>query len=205
MIKKIKVTKGDKYGNWTIYSDKEMRDKINRRIFLCVCVCGKKKLLRLDSVRRGNSTSCGCVSRANASKSLITHGGYGTRAYRTWARIKSRCNNKKNKCYPDYGGRGITYDPRWEKFENFLEDMGEAPKGTSIDRIDNDGNYCKENCRWATSKEQNRNRRNTRYIKLNGVPKPLGEVAESARTKYRIVYQRIVRDGWSLDRALETL
>ena len=85
-----------------------------------------------------------------------THGYYGTTTYKSWDSMKARCRNKNN---PKYGGRGITFCKRWEKFENFLEDMGERPEGTSLDRIDTDGNYEPGNCRWATIEEQNRNRR----------------------------------------------
>jgi hypothetical protein len=89
--------------------------------------------------------------------------------YRAWEGLKQRCNQEKCKRFSDYGGRGISYEERWESFSNFLEDMGEAPAGMSLDRRDNDGNYSKENCQWATSSQQNLNRRapktNTSNIK----------------------------------------
>ncbi len=84
---------------------------------------------------------------------------YQGREYHSWNSMKNRCNNKNLKEYKNYGGRGIKYDSSWELFENFYKDMGERPKGTTLDRIDVDKDYCKENCRWATKEEQQRNQR----------------------------------------------
>ena len=84
---------------------------------------------------------------------------YQGKEYRSWNNMKNRCNNPKLKEYKNYGGRGITYDSRWEDFREFFKDMGKRPEGTTLDRIDVDKNYCKENCRWATKEEQQRNQR----------------------------------------------
>lgn len=97
------------------------------------------------------------------------HGLKYTRAWGSWARMKERCNNKNLPNYSSYGGRGITYDPKWETFRGFYEDMGKCPKWFSLDRIDNDGNYCKENCRWATRTQQNNNQR-TRVDNTSRIP-----------------------------------
>lgn len=87
----------------------------------------------------------------------VTHGKSGTRTYRIWCGMKNRCLNPNNKRYSAYGGRGITLDPKWHSYEGFLDDMGEAPDGQSLDRINNDGAYTKANCRWATNHQQARN------------------------------------------------
>lgn len=84
---------------------------------------------------------------------------YQGREYKSWNSMKNRCNNSKLKEYKNYGARGISYDPKWEKFENFYNDMGKRPEGATLDRIDVNKNYCKENCRWATKTEQQRNLR----------------------------------------------
>lgn len=99
----------------------------------------------------------------------VKHGhayrGRHSRAYVSWTKMKIRCNNPNQTYYDYYGGRGITYDPRWETFEPFLEDMGERPDGYSLDRIDNDGNYTKANCKWSTPSEQAYNRRPWKWKK----------------------------------------
>lgn len=98
-----------------------------------------------------------------------THGKCGTRAYKAWAEMKKRCDNPTQMHYHRYGGRGISYDPKWSSFEGFLEDMGEPPNPKdTIDRINNDGNYTKDNCRWISHKENCRNTRNVVLITYNG-------------------------------------
>lgn len=134
------------------------------------------------------------------------HGQFGTRIYRIWNGIKSRCQNKNAKDYERYGGRGIAVCEEWQAFEPFYEwAMANGYRDDlSIDRIDNDGNYCPENCRWTTVRKQSRNRRSNRILEYNGVKKCLSEWDESVGAKTRgVVRQRLVR-GWSIEKAVTT-
>jgi len=129
---------------------------------------------------------------------------YITKTYHSWAGMCARCRNKNNIMYQRYGARGITVCSRWLSFENFLADMGEKPAGTSLDRKDNDGNYCPENCRWATRNQQNRNRRSNRLLTYDGVTKCLVEWAETIGISKRTLANRVNRGGWSVEKALTT-
>lgn len=140
--------------------------------WFCACDCGQSAVVSTDKLRRNNTRSCGCLKRelaaANMRRLVFRHGLGRTRSYGTWGNMMERCFDQRDGKYRDYGARGITVCERWRNFENFYADMGERPKGLTIERIANDGNYEPGNCRWATPKEQANNTRRNRRISFGG-------------------------------------
>ena len=152
--------------------------------WFCKCDCGNSLFIFDRTLKKGNTISCGCT-KPNRKKHISKHGLTNSTTYQSWKNMKSRCNNHKLKEYVNYGGRGITYDPRWESFENFYEDMEDRPESTTLDRIDVNGNYCKENCRWADSHTQGYNRR---FSKLNKSGKT-GVLWDKKSSKWRVKFR----------------
>jgi hypothetical protein len=126
-----------------------------------------------------------------------------SRAYSTWAQMKTRCSNPNTRNYHRYGGRGIKVCDRWLVFKNFLEDMGEPLIGMSLDRIDNDGNYEPHNCRWATQKQQTNNTSTNRRITIDGVTRTFTEWIELYKVKPSTARQRYYVYGWGIRSTLE--
>jgi hypothetical protein len=135
------------------------RNKNQETTWLCLCQCGTQKVVCGSHLRGGYVKSCGCLNVELIKKRFTTHGLIGTPIYRSWAAMLSRCRNPKDQACKHYGGRGIHVCGRWQRFENFFTDMGEKPKGLTIERINNDKGYFPANCKWATATEQVRNRR----------------------------------------------
>jgi hypothetical protein len=159
------ITPGDRFGRWAVLEATRYKVYPNKTRILfheCRCDCGTIQFVSIYKLHTGHSQSCGCLQVERASKASITHGRSKSRVYRIWSCIITRCTNPKAINYERYGGRGITVCERWRKFENFFEDMGEPPPGLTIDRTDNDGPYCKDNCAWRTASEQAKNRRSRR-------------------------------------------
>lgn len=196
MIKDLNLI-GKKYGRLLILSlyRKNVRTKA-----ICLCDCGKTKEVFFYSVKRGNTTSCGCYNKEVITK----HGMHGIKEYGSWQHMLRRCDTgglKSSHCYIE---KGINVCERWKDFKNFIDDMGYAPtKNHSIDRIDNNKGYFKENCRWATALEQSRNTNRNRIIYYNGEKKCMSEWAELYNVKYPVLVKRL-RMGWDMEKALNT-
>lgn len=131
------------------------------------------------------------------------HGLHKSRTYDIWQAMRQRIHNPKRNCYERYGGRGITIDPRWDSFATFLEDMGKAPPLHSLDRKDTNGNYCKDNCKWSTASEQQRNRRDNRMLTFKEQRKTIWEWSEITGIGVQVIATRI-KKNWDAERILTT-
>lgn len=202
---------GKKYHLLTILKDLGSRrtssGKCVMRYVLAECECGNIFEVRLLSIRKEKTISCGCLLRhiykKNGTK-LKNHRKSKTKNHNRWWDMITRCYNKNRLCYKDYGGRGIHVCDEWKQsFDKFMEDMGEPPtEKHTLDRINVNGNYCKENCRWTTMKEQARNRRNTIKIDYNGQCLSLPDWCDKLNLKYKLVSGRLSR-GWTFERAIK--
>jgi len=192
---------GQRFGLLLVVGIEREAGKNVMPLMACQCDCGKKSTPQPYTLLRGTTKSCGCLQIAKATKHGQAYGKNGSKTYMAWSQMKARCDNERNKSYADYGGRGISYCESWKNFANFLADMGEAPIDLSLDRIDNSLGYSKENCRWATSKQQSNNRRNTRMIEYQGKKWPKQELAEEFGISASTLMSRL-RSGWPIEKAL---
>jgi hypothetical protein len=197
---KIKPMIGIKYNR--LEALKEVRMGNRGMIYLFQCDCGNQKELCSSAVRSGHSKSCGCLRSEMTAAKNETHGAVGTPTYETWQGMKARCLNPNTTAYKNYGGRGITLCQEWLSFEQFIADMGERPDGHTLERIDNSKGYNKENCRWATYAEQNRNTRQNKFLTKNGKTMCMRDWAKETGIPYPTIQDR-VRRGWLDDRVLE--
>lgn len=205
----IKDLTGQKFGRWTVIdraSDLITASGNHFTRWNCICDCGTKKEVNANSLLSGRSTSCGCyskeVSKKVMSNNFKTHGDSKTRLYKIWAGMKKRCNNVNALNYDDYGGRGIEICDEWCDYNSFKEwaIKNEYNDSLSIDRIDVNGNYEPQNCRWVNNKGQANNRRTSVYITYNGETHTIAEWAQKLNMNYKKLHHRLSR-GWSIERA----
>lgn len=206
---------GKKFERLTVirYISAEERDgfshKKDSRRWLCKCDCGNIVRLRTEQLLQGKAKSCGCYIKDifhNQTIKNTTHGLKNTRLYRIWNNIKDRCYNKNCKDYFKYGGRGIRVCNEWlDNFQEFYDwcILNGYSDNLSIDRIDVNGNYEPNNCRWVTMKMQCRNRRNNLILEYKGERKSLAEWCEELNLDYHLVHNRLYND-WTVERAFET-
>lgn len=172
----------------------------NGAVWLCQCKCGNQKEICASDMVQGKIKSCGCEHIKRIAKASTTHGMKNTRTYSIWCAMRSRCNRINQ----DYSCRGITYDERWDSFENFYLDMGEVPEGMSIDRIDPNGNYEKSNCRWATQEQQANNKRSSVFIEYNGKKQTVSQWAKELNMNHHTLRGRL-KKGLSAEQVLKPL
>ena len=191
---------GHIFGRLTAIAPVERR---NRTImWLCICECGSEAIVISTLLRSAQTRSCGCLQKEKVIEHNRTHSMSGHLLYARWSSMKDRCYNESNKYFPYYGGRGIHVCKRWKhSFSNFFADMGECPNQMTLDRIDNDGDYCPENCQWATARQQANNTRHNRFITCNGETKTIAQWCRKLGGRCDLVYSRLKR-GWSEERAV---
>lgn len=196
------LAKEPPFGMWTVVS---FAGRVRRAAqWECICKCGTIRIVPQCALLRGDSKSCGCVGAESLSKRRTTHGRYKTPEYTVWCNMLKRCYCAESPNFHNYGGRSITVCERWWKFENFIADMGPRPSHRhSIDRIKNELGYSPENCRWATRKEQNTNRRGNVVLTYKGTSGTVSEWAERTGINYATLWGRIFRSGMSVSDALE--
>jgi hypothetical protein len=188
---------GKRFGRLFVKSDGKYERKNGHSFYyyLCECSCGKTKEILGWNLSRGLTKSCGCLEREKKT----THGKSKTGAYASWYAMLTRCTNPKHPHYNHYSRLGVC--KRWLSFENFSEDMGERPKGKTLDRIDGEKGYSKKNCRWASQIEQVNNTNSNVILEFNGVKDTMANWSRNVGINYSTIKERLKR-GWDVERAL---
>ena len=197
---------GGRFGRLIVLVRSSKRGKRSQIYWECICDCGNSVVCMGENLKMGNTKSCGCLKREGNN---ITHGhtrkGRVSRTYNARSQAITRCYNPDRREYKYYGAIGRTVCARWlESFENFLEDMGECPEGMSLERVDNEGNYCKENCIWATPEVQHNNTHNNRKYEYMGITATVPVWSRITGINMWVLYPRLRRYGWSVEEALTT-
>ena len=164
-MEKLVIHFGERFGRLRVVGSRHAQKcGAFRLVYDCICICGNKSIVLSAQLKSGDTKSCGCLRKERVKEAtklaLTTHGMSNTITYKSWVQMRTRCLNKNSKDYHYYGGRGIKVCKRWDKFENFYNDVGErGNRAMTLDRVNPDGDYEPSNCRWATRLEQSRNKR----------------------------------------------
>ncbi len=206
MANRVKDLTGKKFGRLTVI-EQCGRNKQGGVLWQCKCDCGNNHVASNGALCAGTVQSCGCLKEERQKESVTKHGLHQNPLYKKWQGMKTRCTNKKAANYHDYGGRGIKVCGEWEhdflSFYKWAIANGYAD-GLTLDRIDVNGDYCPENCRWATIEEQNNNQRNSRVLTHNGKTQTVGQWAKETGLNYQTIRRRIDILHWSVEKALTT-
>lgn len=196
---------GEKFNKLTAIKPSK-RYKSGNVIWLCRCECGKECEVSGYLLRSGRQKSCGCSASERMTKLNKKHEGYGTRLYEIWRQMHRRCYGESSKAYKDYGGRGITICKEWKDdfsaFRTWAEGNGYT-EALTIDRIDVNGNYEPNNCRWANKKTQANNRRNNRRVEYGGQSHTISEWADLLGVEQKHLRYLLNKNGWDLNKAIK--
>lgn len=202
---RVKDMRGQRFGRLLVVAHAG-RGRGRNHMWECLCDCGQRITVVGADLRCGDSQSCGCHQRdiaRSAGDRTRTHGMSSAPIYKLWSSMLQRCYDESHADFQNYGARGISVCVRWWSFETFFEDMGHRPEGMSLNRIDNDGNYEPGNCRWATFKQQHRNKRTNRLLEFRGVTQCLTDWAAQLGMATSTLEKRLDK-GWSVAMAFET-
>lgn len=194
------VTTGQRFGRWVVLAT------LTGSRTECVCDCGTQRVVRTCDIIAGRSKSCGCIAVELNAARVKRHGlcSENKRLMDIYYGMVRRCSNPKSHAFKDYGARGITVCDRWlASPASFLDDMGPRPPGMELDRENNDLGYSPDNCRWATPKQNARNRRITTFLTHNGETLATSDWADRTGINARQILDRI-RAGWSVEKAIFT-
>lgn len=201
---------GQKFGRWTAISNTGEKTKNGTSIWLCRCDCGNYGKISISNLRYGSSKSCGCIPRERMAKLNYKHGGKKERLYAVWGTMRRRCQDENHKDFANYGGRGIEVCQEWQDYEEFRKwafangyDPNAPKQKCTIDRIDVNGNYEPDNCRWVSAKVQQNNRRNNRVLTYDNETNTLAEWNRKCGFPKDLIAKRL-NAGWTLERAITT-
>lgn len=196
---------GKKFGKLTAIKLDHL-NKRGRQYYLCKCDCGNYHIADATHLQNGTIKSCGCLLLKHADK-LEWHGMYGTRLSNIWKGMLQRCFNENSPVYDRYGGRGITVCEEWLTFSNFYKwaEHNGYSDSLSLDRINNNGNYCPQNCRWADDETQGNNKRNNVILEYNGEKYTMAQLSRKTGIPYNTLRARIMVYGYSVDEAVKDI